>query len=161
MHAGLAVRVPLTNSSLTDAVFEVETATTAEEVNALMTAAAAGDLKDILQVRPPVSACISPKNSTPPPAIQKCGTCVLSESDQACASTRFGGGSCCCLLPGQLRAPGPFCSASLPAEASIHAFPVRKTPTFSDSGTTCRRGITTQKNLRRCVDSFTCRSFPL
>lgn len=45
------MRVPLTNASLTDAVFEVETATTAEEVNKLMTAAAAGELKDILRVR--------------------------------------------------------------------------------------------------------------
>lgn len=51
MHAGLAVRVPLTNSSLTDAVFEVETATTAEELNAMLTAAAEGELKDILRVR--------------------------------------------------------------------------------------------------------------
>lgn len=33
---GLAVRVPLTNSSITDCVFEVEKATTAEEVNKLL-----------------------------------------------------------------------------------------------------------------------------
>jgi glyceraldehyde-3-phosphate dehydrogenase/erythrose-4-phosphate dehydrogenase len=50
--AGLAVRVPLTNSSLTDAVFEVERATTAEEVNALLSEAADGALKGILRVRP-------------------------------------------------------------------------------------------------------------
>jgi glyceraldehyde 3-phosphate dehydrogenase len=50
MHSGLAVRVPLTNSSITDAVFEVETATTAEEVNAMMVAASEGDLKGILRV---------------------------------------------------------------------------------------------------------------
>jgi glyceraldehyde 3-phosphate dehydrogenase len=46
------VRVPLTNSSLTDAVFEVERATTAEEVNALLSEAADGALKGILRVRP-------------------------------------------------------------------------------------------------------------
>jgi glyceraldehyde 3-phosphate dehydrogenase len=55
---GHAVRVPLLNASLTDCVFEVERATTAEEVNALFKAAAAGDLKDILgyEERPLVSA---------------------------------------------------------------------------------------------------------
>ena len=46
---GHAVRVPLLNASLTDCVFEVERATTAEEVNALFAAAAAdGPLKGIL-----------------------------------------------------------------------------------------------------------------
>jgi glyceraldehyde 3-phosphate dehydrogenase len=46
---GHAVRVPLLNASLTDCVFEVERATTVEEVNALFAAAAAeGPLKDIL-----------------------------------------------------------------------------------------------------------------
>ena len=35
---GHAVRVPLANASLTDCVFEVERATTAEEVNALLKA---------------------------------------------------------------------------------------------------------------------------
>ena len=54
---GHAVRVPLTNASLTDCVFEVERATTAEEVNQLLKAAAAGELKDILgyEERPLVS----------------------------------------------------------------------------------------------------------
>ena len=54
---GHAVRVPLANASLTDCVFEVERATTAEEVNALLAAAAAGPLKDILgyEERPLVS----------------------------------------------------------------------------------------------------------
>jgi glyceraldehyde 3-phosphate dehydrogenase len=55
---GLAVRVPLTNASLTDCVFEVERATTVDEVNALLRAAAqAGPLKDILgfETRPLVS----------------------------------------------------------------------------------------------------------
>ena len=54
---GHAVRVPLANASLTDCVFEVERTTTAEEVNALLKAAAAGELKNILgyEERPLVS----------------------------------------------------------------------------------------------------------
>ena len=56
---GHAVRVPLLNASLTDCVFEVERATTVEEVNALFaTAAAEGPLKGILgyEVRELVSS---------------------------------------------------------------------------------------------------------
>ncbi|NJS38214.1 MAG: ArsJ-associated glyceraldehyde-3-phosphate dehydrogenase [Rhodobacteraceae bacterium] len=45
---GHAVRVPLLNASLTDAVFEVERPTTVEEVNTLFAAAAAGPLNGIL-----------------------------------------------------------------------------------------------------------------
>src|SRR6185295_17084208 len=41
---GLAVRVPLLNASLTDAVFEVSRSTSVEEVNALFKAAASGPL---------------------------------------------------------------------------------------------------------------------
>ncbi|UWQ96529.1 ArsJ-associated glyceraldehyde-3-phosphate dehydrogenase [Rhodobacteraceae bacterium M385] len=54
---GHAVRVPLLNASLTDCVFEVEKATTAEEVNALFKAAAEGPMKGILgyEERPLVS----------------------------------------------------------------------------------------------------------
>jgi glyceraldehyde 3-phosphate dehydrogenase len=54
---GHAVRVPLANASLTDAVFELERATTAEEANALFKAAADGPLKGILgyETRPLVS----------------------------------------------------------------------------------------------------------
>ncbi|RRV20641.1 glyceraldehyde-3-phosphate dehydrogenase [Pseudomonas sp. o96-267] len=54
---GHAVRVPLANASLTDCVFEVERATSAEEVNALLKAAAAGPLAGILgyEERPLVS----------------------------------------------------------------------------------------------------------
>ena len=55
---GLAVRVPLTNSSITDCVFEVRRATTAEEVNSLLKAASeAGPLAGILgfETRPLVS----------------------------------------------------------------------------------------------------------
>lgn len=54
---GHAIRVPLANASITDCVFEVERATTAEEVNALLKAAAEGELKGILgyEERPLVS----------------------------------------------------------------------------------------------------------
>ncbi len=55
---GHAVRVPLLNASLTDCVFEVERATTVEEVNALLRAAAEGPLEGILgyEARPLVSS---------------------------------------------------------------------------------------------------------
>ncbi|OMG62262.1 aldehyde dehydrogenase [Stutzerimonas balearica] len=54
---GHAVRVPLANASLTDCVFEVERATTAEKVNQLLKAAAEGELRGILgyEERPLVS----------------------------------------------------------------------------------------------------------
>ena len=54
---GHAVRVPLANASLTDCVFEVERATTVEEVNRLLKAAADGELQGILgyEERPLVS----------------------------------------------------------------------------------------------------------
>lgn len=55
---GLAVRVPLTNASLTDCVFEVKRPTTATEVNEMLRAASeAGPLKGILgfETRPLVS----------------------------------------------------------------------------------------------------------
>ena len=55
---GHAVRVPVLNASLTDCVFELERATTAEEVNGLFEAAAQGPLAGILgyETRPLVSA---------------------------------------------------------------------------------------------------------
>jgi len=55
---GHAVRVPVLNASLTDCVFELQRATTAEEVNALFAAAARGPLAGILgyEERPLVSA---------------------------------------------------------------------------------------------------------
>lgn len=55
---GIAVRVPLLNASLTDAVFEVKRATSVAEVNQLFQAAAASDLKGILgyEERPLVSS---------------------------------------------------------------------------------------------------------
>ena len=54
---GHAVRVPLTNASLTDCVFEVERATTVGEVNQLLQSAAEGELKGVLgyETRPLVS----------------------------------------------------------------------------------------------------------
>jgi glyceraldehyde 3-phosphate dehydrogenase len=54
---GHAIRVPLANASLTDCVFEVERATTVDEVNGLLRAAAEGPLKGILgyETRPLVS----------------------------------------------------------------------------------------------------------
>ncbi|ESW61993.1 MAG: glyceraldehyde-3-phosphate dehydrogenase [Rhodobacter sp. CACIA14H1] len=55
---GHAIRVPLLNASLTDCVFEVETPTTADAVNALFATAAEGPLKGILgyETRPLVSS---------------------------------------------------------------------------------------------------------
>ena len=55
---GHAVRAPVLNASLTDCVFELQRATTAEEVNALFAAAARGPLAGILgyETRPLVSA---------------------------------------------------------------------------------------------------------
>lgn len=54
---GHAVRVPLTNASLTDCVFEVETATDRDAVNQLLKEAAEGELKGIMgyEERPLVS----------------------------------------------------------------------------------------------------------
>ena len=54
---GLAVRVPLMNSSITDGVFEVARPTTVEEVNGLLSSAADGPLAGILgyEDRPLVS----------------------------------------------------------------------------------------------------------
>lgn len=55
---GVAVRVPMLNSSLTDCVFELNTKTNVEDVNAALLAAAEGPLKGILgfEERPLVSA---------------------------------------------------------------------------------------------------------
>lgn len=54
---GIAVRVPLLNASLTDAVFEVEPETTVEEVNRFFNEASTGALAGILgyEERPLVS----------------------------------------------------------------------------------------------------------
>ena len=55
---GHAVRVPLANASLTDCVFEVLRATTADEVNGLLKAASEGELNGVLgyEQRPLVSS---------------------------------------------------------------------------------------------------------
>lgn len=64
---GHAVRVPLANASLTDCVFEVERATTVEEVNGLLKAASENELMNILgyEERPLVSTdyCGDPRSS--------------------------------------------------------------------------------------------------
>ncbi len=54
---GHAIRVPLTNASITDCVFELERGTTVEEVNQLLKQAAENELKDIMgyEERPLVS----------------------------------------------------------------------------------------------------------
>ena len=54
---GHAVRMPLTNASLTDCVFEVERATTVEEVNDVLRIASEGELAGVLgyETRPLVS----------------------------------------------------------------------------------------------------------
>ncbi|WP_392386932.1 ArsJ-associated glyceraldehyde-3-phosphate dehydrogenase [Marinomonas primoryensis] len=54
---GHAVRVPLTNASLTDCVFEMNRATTEEEINQLLKAASENEMKDVLgyEERPLVS----------------------------------------------------------------------------------------------------------
>ncbi len=56
--SGIAVRVPLANASITDCVFEVETSTTSEAVNAALEKASKGRLANILgfEERPLVSA---------------------------------------------------------------------------------------------------------
>lgn len=56
--SGIAVRVPLANASITDCVFEVETTTTPEAVNAALKEASEGRLANILgfEERPLVSA---------------------------------------------------------------------------------------------------------
>ena len=55
---GHAIRVPLLNASITDAVFELERRVSAEEVNAAFEAAATGPLQGILgyETRPLVSS---------------------------------------------------------------------------------------------------------
>jgi glyceraldehyde 3-phosphate dehydrogenase len=64
---GHAVRVPLANASITDCVFEVERATTVEEVNGFFKAASENELRNILgyEERPLVSTdyCGDPRSS--------------------------------------------------------------------------------------------------
>lgn len=78
---GHAVRVPLANASLTDCVFEVETATTAEAVNQLLKSAAESDpLQGILgyEERPLVS--IDYKTDPRSSIIDALSTMVINET---------------------------------------------------------------------------------
>jgi len=77
---GHAVRVPLANASLTDCVFEVERATTADEVNQLLQSAAEGELKGILgfETRPLVS--IDYKTDPRSSVIDALSTMVVNET---------------------------------------------------------------------------------
>ena len=77
---GHAVRVPLLNASLTDCVFEVETPTTVEAVNALFKEAAQGSLRGILgyEERPLVSSDYV--NDTRSTIIDALSTMVINET---------------------------------------------------------------------------------
>lgn len=77
---GHAVRVPLANASLTDCVFEVQRATTAEEVNALLKTASEGELNGILgfEKRPLVS--IDYKTDPRSAIIDALSTLVINET---------------------------------------------------------------------------------
>ena len=77
---GLAVRVPLLNASLTDCVFEVERATTIDEVNGLLRAAAEGPLAGILgyEERPLVS--VDYKNDPRSSIVDALSTMVVNET---------------------------------------------------------------------------------
>ena len=77
---GHAVRVPLANASLTDCVFEVQRATTAEEVNDLLKKAAEGELNGILgyEERPLVS--IDYKTDPRSAIIDALSTLVINET---------------------------------------------------------------------------------
>ncbi|WLD57804.1 ArsJ-associated glyceraldehyde-3-phosphate dehydrogenase [Salinispirillum sp. LH 10-3-1] len=77
---GHAVRVPLTNASITDCVFEVNRATSAEEVNALLNSAAEGELKGIMgyEERPLVS--IDYKTDPRSSIIDALSTMVINET---------------------------------------------------------------------------------
>lgn len=61
---GIAVRVPILNASLTDCVFEVERATTAEEVNDAFKQAAEGALLGILGYDPRPLVSVDYKGDT-------------------------------------------------------------------------------------------------
>lgn len=77
---GHAVRVPLLNASITDCVFELERATTVEEVNALFRAASEGPLAGILgyEERPLVSADYT--NDTRSSIVDGPSTMVVNET---------------------------------------------------------------------------------
>lgn len=77
---GLAVRVPLLNASLTDAVFTMSRPVTVDEVNGLLREAADGELRGILgyEARPLVSADYT--NDTRSGIIDALSTMVIDET---------------------------------------------------------------------------------
>ena len=77
---GHAIRVPLTNASITDCVFELERGTTVEEVNQLLKHAAENELKDIMgyEERPLVS--IDYKTDPRSSIIDALSTMVVNET---------------------------------------------------------------------------------
>ncbi len=77
---GHAIRVPLTNASITDCVFELERGTTVEEVNQLLKHAAENELKDIMgyEERPLVS--IDYKTDPRSSVIDALSTMVINDS---------------------------------------------------------------------------------
>jgi len=77
---GHAIRVPLTNASITDCVFELERGTTIEEVNQLLKHAAENELKDIMgyEERPLVS--IDYKTDPRSSIIDALSTMVVNET---------------------------------------------------------------------------------
>lgn len=77
---GHAIRVPLTNASITDCVFELERGTTVEEVNQLLKHAAENELKDIMgyEERPLVS--IDYKTDPRSSIIDALSTMVINDS---------------------------------------------------------------------------------
>jgi glyceraldehyde 3-phosphate dehydrogenase len=77
---GLAVRVPLLNASLTDFVFEAERATTVEEVNGLLRAAAEGPLRGILGYEELPLVSIDYKDDTRSCVVDAPSTMVVDET---------------------------------------------------------------------------------
>lgn len=75
---GHAVRVPLANASLTDCVFEVVRATSAEEVNAMLQRAAAGELNGILGFEPRPLVSIDYKTDPRSSVIDALSTMVVN-----------------------------------------------------------------------------------
>ncbi|WP_404415184.1 ArsJ-associated glyceraldehyde-3-phosphate dehydrogenase [Marinospirillum sp.] len=77
---GHAVRVPLANASLTDCVFEVEKATTAEEVNRLLKEAAEGELHGILGYEEKPLVSIDYKGDPRSAIVDALSTMIINET---------------------------------------------------------------------------------
>ncbi|MDR9466800.1 ArsJ-associated glyceraldehyde-3-phosphate dehydrogenase [Marinospirillum sp.] len=77
---GHAVRVPLANASLTDCVFEVEKATTAEEVNRLLKEAAEGELQGILGYEEKPLVSIDYKGDPRSAIVDALSTMIINET---------------------------------------------------------------------------------